>query len=303
MARKTNTDNNIFNFDIIEFFKTGKKIMLDKYEESCPLIVDGNVLYYSSNPIRQEKSIAIGIKSGKFIMINGDDDDLDDAEGTRDILQKYQDKEITTSFQCLKQAGLDLNKIKVINITKDLSRSLGCNSKGFKGFEKTVPQGATYKESRRGETNRLIEKSYHRAGSLLFEHNDVYYICSMDEDSYFCSELKTRPKTVDKAFRSLKPKRVLAYEKASGKQARRQGEWFFIPTKLKIEDMDENISLPLQKKGGNEHFAHSYKQIKGRHYCSDCVIHTEHLTIFFGNNIYEAIQNTAIGSWSVQGVD
>lgn len=308
MAKKKIMESGIYNIDLLEYFRSGNEIMLGEGEEVAPLIVDENILYYSSNTNKKEKSLAIGVKSDTFMMINGDDD-IGDAESDRDKLQMNGAKEITTSFQCLKSAGLDLGNIKVIAITQDLSKSVNTGNKGFRNFENNVPQGATYSEHKVYDHNKckytdvIKEKSYHRAGCMLCTYKGVSYICGMDEDSYFVSKLSNHPKNVDSAFKSLKPKGVNEYEKKSSKQAQRQGEWFFIPVDMEADAMKKAKSLPLQAKGGNKHFTEWYEESNGKHYCKGDVTHSEHGTLSLGTVLHEAIQSTALGSWSVQGVD
>ena len=108
----------------------------------------------------------------------------------------------------------------------------------------------------------------------------------------------------DAAFKSLKPKRVIDYEKQSGKLAARQGEWFFIPVPdMEATAMKKEKALPLQTKRGNKHIVDFYERSKDRHYCKGIVCHDEHDAVILGDALHEAIQNTALGSWSVQGVD
>lgn len=292
MAKKKTIESGIYNIDLLEFFKTGKR---NKIGEP-PLRIDGNILYV--------EDMLIAVKSGNFTMLNGDDNDLScDAESVRDELQPCSAKEITTSFECLKNAGLSLESIKVIHSTEDLRRSVSVGSKGFKDFEKTVPQGATYSEYVAWNESKPNQKSYHRAGSMLIEYKGTNYICGMDDDSYFVSKLSNHPKSVEGAFKSLKPKRVNNYEKESGKQAKRQGEWFFIPVDMEADNMKHNYALPLQTKGGNKHIIEHYEESNGKHYCKGLVGHEDHQELELGDVLHEAIQSTALDSWSVQGVD
>lgn len=300
MAKKKVVDNSIYNFDIIKFFRTGKKERTD----NSLYYIDENILYVDRDfyEHKLKKRVPIGIKSGDFIVVNGDEIE-EEAEEARDNLQEGGDKEITTSFTCLENAGIKLEDIKVIQTTKDLRGGAMRRGKKFKDFEKTVPQGATYHEGRYGSAKSQIEeKWYHRAGSMLITYKGTSYICGMDEESYFVSKLKTSPKNVDTAFKSLKPKKVIDYEKQSGKLAPRQGEWFFVPMPNMEATAMKQQALPLQTKGGNEHVVESYEKSKGRHYCMNSITHSEHETLRL-DGLHEAIQNTASGSWSVQGVD
>ena len=125
----------------------------------------------------------------------------------------------------------------------------------------------------------------------------------MDDESYFVTKLSKNTTTIDKAFQSLKPKEVQQWEKKNNAQARRQGEWFFLPTELvKVKGMKRK-GLPLWKDGGNKHMADGYAVQDDRNYVKGDVTHTDHETEYLGDVIHEAIMNTALGSWSEQGVD
>ncbi len=310
MAKKKENilSKGIFNVNLVEFFRSGEKKLGG--ESDCSLIIDRNTLYFFQDTDKDgvpKDLTSIGVKSGKYIIVNGDD--VDDGYRARDELQLRHNKEITTSFECAKNAGLDLNSIKVIDITKDLSKSLNSGQKGFGNFEKTVPQGATYKKSKKYDsatqryTDEIILKSYHRAGCMLIQYKGSNYICGMDEESYFVSKLSNHPKNVNGAFKSLKPRRVSDYEKKSGKQAKRQGEWFFVPVDMEADAMKKGKSLPLQTKGGNKHKVGEYEESNGRHYCKGDVKHDEHNALYLEDVLHEAIQSTALGSWSMKGVD
>ncbi len=286
---------NVFNIDMAEFFKTGKT---ERVSDSS--WIAGNVLY-AEEPYQGDK-LALGMKSGKFMVVNGDD--VGDSEDERDSLQAGGDNDITTSFECLGHASINLEKMKVIDITKDVSGGSRPGQKDFDNFEKNIPQGATYSEYRGGDDDEEIrEKTYHRAGSMLVRHEGVSYICGQDEDSYFVSKLKTNPRNVEDAFKALKPRRLVDWEKKTGKQAQRQGEWFFIPAPDLTATRMRRHSLPVNQTGGHKHMVERYEESDGRHYCMGEVEHDDHATLELGSKLHEALQNTALDSWSQEGVD
>ncbi len=84
--------------------------------------------------------------------------------------------------------------------------------------------------------------SWHILGATVIEQDDKYYLCSLDESSYFVSQLSRRPKSIEDAFVSLKPKPVLDAEKA-GRTVLRQGEWFFINTGVNDRQLSQNLGL------------------------------------------------------------
>lgn len=301
----------IENIDLVMYFKTGEKKFCDDF-----VYIEGNILQVITNEPIHGDSTPAAIKVGGYTIINGDDvlDHVGDFEDVVDQLQDFGDKEITTSFLCLQNAGIDLNKIKVMGITKDLDVGIKYGEAGFEEFESTVPQGASYKEypdysqdmseEKGGEKiNKVLEKRYHRAGCMLIREGKFSYICGMDEETYFVTKLSKNATTINKAFESLKPKAVQQWEKKNGTQAIRQGEWFFLPTELtKVKGMRRK-GLPLWKSGGNKHMVDKYVVESGVNYVKGNVTHTDHEPTHLGDVIHEAIMNTQLGSWSEQGVD
>jgi hypothetical protein len=302
------------NINLIEYFKTGKKQHVE-----AGVYIEGNVLFCITDYPKDGDVVPVAIKVGEYVIINGDDvdDNVGDFDETVENLQDCGDKEITTSFKCLVNAGIDLQKIKVLDITKDLDVSIKLGEKGFDEFDSTVPQGATltlypnqfydvhedaddYDEE---EYEKIVEKRYHRAGCMLIREGKHSYICGMDDESYFVTKLPKNTTTIDKAFQSLKPKAVQQWEKKNKKQARRQGEWFFLPTDIKKIKGMRKKALPLWKDGGNKHIAQSYAVQDDRNYVKGFVTHIDHTTEYLCDVIHEAIMNTALGSWSEQGVD
>jgi hypothetical protein len=302
------------NFDLVKYFKTGEKEHSDDWA-----FVEGNIMSVITNFPKTGNTTPVGIKVDGYIIINGDDvaDNVGDFSDVQEKLQDYSDNEITTSFKCLQNAGINLQKIRVLETTKDLDVNIERGHKGFEEFESTVPQGATYKEYPSYDydlepeddgydseiANQIVSKRYHRAGCMLLKEGKYSYICGMDEDSYFITRLPKHAKTIDAAFKSLKPKAVIAWETKNDTIAKRQGEWFFIPTELtKVKGMRRK-GLPLWKDGGQKHMPDSYAVVDGKNYVKGGVYHNDHVTTQLGDVIHEAHMNTATGSWSEQGVD
>jgi hypothetical protein len=283
----------IQNCNIATLFTTGKVVHDNEWHE----FIEKDRFYVKN--CNSNTVTLVAVKSGKYILIDGDEDTYNETSNSIDKLQDGTNKcIITISFKCLKNAGMkDINKVNVIDSTADRQVSLYKNDDGFGIFEKTVPQGATYIENNE-------RKSWHLAGSALIVYGKTTYICGMDEDSYFVSKLATSPKTIGSAFKSLKPYKVQAYEKRSGKIAKRQGEWFFIPCPdMEADEMKRDTPLPHES-GGNEHEAEYYEEAgNGRHYCMGWISHPEHIGLNLKADLHEAICNTALKSWSVQGVD
>lgn len=210
----------------------------------------------------------------------------------------------TTSFSALSNAGIGLDSLKIIDFTGDETAETIVNLKEFKA---KIPVGATVTYSRDKFTGEINRIGYHLAGSILILHDEKYYICGMDDNSYFVSELPHVVKTVKNAYASLKPEIVQEYEVEHPEDIiHRQGEWFFIPYshyKVKKKDFVSNISLPTTDSQSNFHKVTRYI-LKGKTIlCHGTVRHSQHKMVKLGNVIHRAVCNTAVNNWSVSGVD
>lgn len=76
---------------------------------------------------------------------------------------------------------------------------------------------------------RFVSGTWHVLGVVVLNWKNEFYLCSLDEGSYFVSQLPRQPKSVKDAFESLKPDEVKRAIR-KGVEVKRQGEWFFIPT-------------------------------------------------------------------------
>jgi hypothetical protein len=294
--------------NVLEYFLSGKKEM-DKTGD-YDLWVKGNKLWFEGK--ESPHVIAIKDASGK-IAINGDEDDWEDDKDI--VLEELQNQKntVTTSFRCIESAGINLDDIEIVHISEDLDKCWYKKDEGFADVEKNIPAGATltvnrnYSKKTGRHSGAITYKRIHRAGSLLIKVANTYYICGQDDDSYFLSQLKTKPKTCLKAFQALVPSKVKAWEKKNGKQAERQGEWFFIPSdvKLKEENWFEDTALPMKSDESHPHTPSYIQSVKGKQYVKGGVYHEEHQTTYLipNSQVFEAIESNHVDSWSVQGVD
>ncbi len=291
--------NRIENIDIIRYYDTGERILTDDH-----VYIIGNVLYsYINYNYKPEDGVPVCIKVDGYSLINGDDvdDSSGDFEDVVDKLQDYGSNEITTSFKCLENAGVNMQEMKVLEISEDLAKTASSREKAFKDFEKNIPQGATYTVYK-DTGGKINYKKYHRAGCLLFKEGKHSYLCSMDENSYFVTKLPTNPKTIADAFKALKPKAIQTWEKSNG-AAIRQGEWFFIPYNGKKPIGMRRKGLPLLREGGNKHMADRLVTVNGKHIVSGDITHVDHDTTRLEDKLHQAVISTALDSWSEEGVD
>lgn len=167
---------------------------------------------------------------------------------------------------------------------------------------------------------------WHRIGAVLLSaprqqealYPRDYYLCAMDEGSYFISRLYRKVKTVAEAFESLKPRECQG-------EVLRQGEWFFMPLGTPKElgiplraFKRGGYTLPLKRDGGNLHvctWGTFLRHPMLRHGAGWAVMGRvrhwnplnrrrtgEHRTVRLNKGIvYQAICNTSLMDWSSGG--
>jgi hypothetical protein len=301
-----NPDEKVYNINIMEYWRSGQEE--PENLEDYTLIAEGRILHYEG---AEEVAIALKDINGN-VLINGDDYEWDDSRGmVVDKLQSNDDAN-TTSFKAFEQAGINLKDIIVIDSQSDMNEQYQKADKEFRTIDKNVPVGATltilrkYNKATGKYTGAVWAKRVHRAGAILVTANDKTYIASMDDGQYYIIECNKSPKSLNAAFKALKPARVRKWEKDNKKEAKRQGEWYFIPApKVKIignKNTFERTALPMKSNDSNAHLCDYIETIKKKHFVYGCIEHEDHDTVVL-NSVHEAIENTAINSWSIAGVD
>lgn len=129
------------------------------------------------------------------------------------------------------QNGFALDTIKVVS----------------QGQPETVTvMGEEYYDYTASQTKRKPDETRHFTGAALIETKDkdgkaFQFLFDIDRNEIkhkrfnpFFVQLTKPCKTIEQAYYSLKPKQVIAAEKAK-LDVKRQGEWFFIPTKFNPE--------------------------------------------------------------------
>ncbi len=156
---------------------------------------------------------------------------------------------------------------------------------------------------------------WHRSGSCLFHDTKKkrYLLLGQDEDTYFGVQLPGKVSTVKEGYDSLVPGEV------KGKFFKRQGEWFFIrvPEKevpilldccLTVESGDNTDAyLPLETDDSNKHSINDGEVRIGKDgkvYIRDSsVSHEQHAEIWLKDGWWTPYRNTALASFSEEGVD
>lgn len=253
----------------------------------------------------------------------------------------------TISRRGLEAAGIGFNSIglprqrnisyAIIDFRPDFNKHVYQNRKTGKLYsdfdyetkkfskEFSAKQGMFIPYSTRDDEPYLSGHWHILGACLLTDAKRNCYLCSLDEDSYFVSQLPKLVKTVEQAFQILKPKAVVQAEK-EGLEVKRQGEWFFIPTGIKgysgLADFFQLTSitaakklaimqvLPRQSEQSNRHVCHQFKHENEptlafgsvRHwFAGSDQVTGQHRTLRLGEEWHECHKNTEIASWSASG--
>ncbi len=255
--------------------------------------------FYAENPILKQTE--------ELYIVNGDSYSPTTSQHQSDLQTALREKNsFTTSFDALRSAGINITDCEIIDYTQDTEKHM--TEEDIEGLdEKDIPKGATiYRDE-----DKVIT-GWHLAASMIIQYKRKQYICGMDEDSYFVSQLPRKVKTVKEAFNTLKPRRIIEAE-ALGLEIRRQGEWFCIKycngkkAKQIYKILKPKFILPRENNRSNPHTATRGYIKNSRIYFSGSLRHPDHkmlkVSIAKTPEIWEAIKNTAKGSWSEQGVD
>jgi hypothetical protein len=205
------------HYEVIKGFKNGKSY------RGANVFAEGNYLYsYGKHFI-----LAVRKEDGSFLL-NGDKYSTTTSRHQSDTYSLFG-KHPRVSFSACESAMNDqywYDRVEILDHTEDEFKS----SIGFcplEDFKKIIPNGAEVHVSRtsNGEIDHI---SYHRIGQALLRYTTYktyvsnsepqlrvrYFICGMDEGSYFVSELPKPAKTVEGAFKVLKPYSVQKAEKS-----------------------------------------------------------------------------------------
>lgn len=297
------------------------------------------ILPYKVMPKQKEskkKKKMLG-KSKLTFLVNGDD--VDASYGPDIDLNEVDDigtfRFPTISFECLRQFyGEDAltrdvarriaeGEIKIVDYLSDHWITL--SMKQYNKLEKCHGNGKLTLKSPGAGYTIVGRHSWHRPATVLMydEANKMSLLFGVDEDSYFGVELPDNPKTVEKAFESLIPSECRNVD-----GVHRQGEWFAksitseqlppitdcVVTMARMDASNSdgpvnrhNITLHRDKPGSARHILSAVEAyVKGSVvYALDPVLEherAEHEDLNL-TGWYAFYRNTAIRSFSVQGVD
>lgn len=238
----------------------------------------------------------MAVNMGGWYLVNGDLVSVTTARHQaylRESLTRKKVKFAIIPFSALNSAGIDISRIKYIDLEKEKTMLVKIKNKA-------------------GE---MEEKLRHLLGSVVFEFNNRYFLSGVDESgtnawrSYFLAELPYKVSSVEEAYNALKPEEVKQAERL-GLEVKRQGEWFFIPVDKEINiklNKEKNVSRSalLPNRDRNRRLMHLATRLftdNKKMYAKGTVRHLEKqhrmLTL---PSWYEVYENTQINSWVSSG--
>jgi hypothetical protein len=236
----------------------------------------------------------------KWFLLNGDKYSSSTNKHQSITMSVFKDYP-RVSFSALRAAGINYNICDAVHWTGDDYVRLYPGDEGFDSWgRQSVPFGGTYYEGKDKDDNIVI-KGYHRIGGVILKQDGKYYLCAMDENSYFISLLPNPAYIVQEGYDILCPEKVIA-ARYIPVEVKRQGEWFFVPSfpVKKNEWTGHHIALPRDNPQSNPHTVTRYWEQDGKIFVSGTCRHSQHkMTKLPG--VWEAMRNTAVGNWSASG--
>lgn len=168
-------------------------------------------------------------------------------------------------------------------------------------------------ETRTDKNGNPYEAQIHHLGASLIQYRNKTYISSIDNtgkgyNTFFIVQLKNNVDTVEEAYRELASKLTdKQYQDYLEGTIKRQGEYFFIPTKnittkfLKSIKVKVKHNVDLSKGKGNAHTAKDYCKIGKDIMVARSIRHDEHKMVSLKDIWHNVIKNTAKQSWSASG--
>jgi hypothetical protein len=297
----------------------------------------GNALYsYGRHfPLAIRHNAETSLKHREdWFLLNGDRYSSTTSQHQSKTFSKFQNHP-RVSFNALNAAGIDPfsdNLILVDYQTDEYQENFitedgaAANYQGYNvsraDFRARIPFGAVYSEHKctyalSTDGKPMIKQYLHKIGGALFQYDGEYFLCAMDEGSYFVAQLAHPVNSIDAAVEDLKPNLIKSLPKDT--DVKRQGEWFFIPTELKEGKefiLAKGFRLPRPNDRGNVHqpaagFPVTYEGeqvylVRGmiRHISSSpwgSRATGEHRPLRLGSVLHIAVRNTEKASWSGGG--
>ncbi len=253
------------------------------------MFIEGNKIYSYG------KHFIIGIRRNDYLFVLNGETYSPSTSKQQSYVREICKSQITIPFDALRQAigewdlEAHVNEMKIID-QKDVQY-------------REVP----YIDPKTDEYKIRME---HMLGAVLFSFRDKYFLSGTDDRAkgfrlgYFMVELPKKVKSIEDAIISLRPRQI-----NENTPHERQGEFFFVPTKLKDKDLQDtesgrdeiNTYFEQTKTSRNNHTANKLKQDKkGNIYVRGRITHPEHKSVLLGevwHRVYINRAKRSIGSF------
>ena len=293
------------HYEVLAGLRDGKEYT------GCNVFVDNGIAYsYGRHfPLVVRRDAKSNLETHEtWYLLNGDKYSISTSKHQSYTYQIYSEYP-RVSFTALSAAGIDYRKCKIVDWVKDDGDFAWPEYENFENFKQDIPIGAEYHEDKDKDGN-IVCKSYHKIGGAVLKQDDKYFICGMDEASYFISLLPCPVSSIAEAYQVLQPI-VVQQAIMQGIDVKRQGEWFFIPrSDLKIPEKKfmKSTALPPQDSQSNQHIVTRLCAFDNVFFCKGTVRHVspisgrraDHRRVKL-EGVHIAICNTAKGNWSAGG--
>ncbi len=243
------------------------------------------------------------LKLGDYFLINGDTYSVTTSKHTMYCNREAGDDGVAIPFSALRAAGIPVDY---------LHRNFGLEI-----LDKKEPTWET--KTGTDKDGNPVEYQVHTLGASVIRYNTGgewrYFLSGVDatgtgRGAYFLTELMSEASTVDEAFEQLKPLYVKNAE-TMGWTVLRQGEYFFIPTKLPAGFDASILKKKIQKQYAlvdkdnrrSRHIATEGFVAYGITYVRGTIRHErkEHKMLKLGKDWYSVHENTQKASFSAGG--
>jgi len=173
--------------------------------------------------------------------------------GVSEIQTLLSTKITMVPFSVFKEAKLDLSKFVLIEKGQEETLPL------TKEVPKKDKDGKTLFNKEGNVIMEIIPAPRHFTGACLFKIQNEVYLFDVDRNElvhnivnpFLVNIADNKVKTIEQAYESLKPQAVKDAE-SKNITVKRQGEWFFIPTKIDESFVEKNYKKIEQRAWSND---------------------------------------------------
>lgn len=261
---------------------------------------------------RIQEIIAIKTNSGVILGNSSRMPGLEDQRFRKIIqparIQRILSEHITMiPFSVFQEAGLDLLTCEIVDSGEAETLKEHDTSYSRNVENKTIDRHFTG-----ARLFRALNKTLLIDGKTLAVKQEKYFLCDVDRRevehgiiNFFLAELPDKCSSISDAYTMLKPEEVKMFERNTGKEVLRQGEFFFIPSHLG-DDLSDKASPIREIRVGNSRPNRVEKgfMVGDKIYVTGTVSHTgrEHKDLELPlNQWFKVVPNTSKANFQLTG--